>query len=136
MADAAAAWAVITPNGELAWYPLAAAGEVEALVSGERAPGALTTATVTLGGPLRVLASDIALLFPEDYPPNPVAQRVLAVLSGGRITQPWCSHVALVEYERDTGPGSIGEWLWPCEMSPDWAARITAAVAEATGKRG
>ena len=41
------AWAVITPDGHLAWYPLAATREVEALVGGTRAPGAPDTATVT-----------------------------------------------------------------------------------------
>ena len=130
------AWAVISPGGELAWYPLTATGEVEALVSGGRALGALDTATVTLGGPLRVLASDVALLFPEDYPFNPVAARALDVLSGGRLSQPWRGHVALVEYEQDTGPGSIGEWLWPCEMSPGWAQRVTEAVIAAGGREG
>lgn len=133
------AWAVITPAGELAWYPLTATAEVEALVSGERAPGALDTATVTLHGippgrgPLKVLASDIALLFPGDYPPSPVAARVLDILSGGRISQPWRGHVALVEYETDP---SDGEVLWPGEMCPHWAALIAAAVIAAGGQAG
>ncbi len=37
------ACAVISAAGELAWYPLQATAEVEALVSGEDAPGAIDT---------------------------------------------------------------------------------------------
>ncbi len=37
------ACAVISAAGELAWYPLQATAEVEALVSGEYAPGAIDT---------------------------------------------------------------------------------------------
>lgn len=129
------AWAVISPAGELMWYPLRATAEVEALVGGERAPGALDRATVTRAlfgrGPLKVLASDVALLFPEDYPPNPVAQVVLTRLSGGRITQPWRGHVALVEYEADRDAGEV---LWPGEMCPHWAQAIKTAVAQASGE--
>jgi hypothetical protein len=121
------AWAVISPAGELTWHPLAATAEVEAIVSGEYAPGALDKAFVN--GPLRVMASDVALLAPEHYPPNPLAQQVIAELSGGRIGQPWRGYVALVQYERDD---STGEWLWPGEMDAEWAERITAAVREAT----
>lgn len=131
------AWAVITPDGELAWYPLGATREVEALVGGTRAPGALDTATVTRAlfgrGPLKVLASDVALLFQEDYPPNPVAQAVLSALSGGRITQPWRGHVALVEYEADQATGEV---LWPGEMCPHWAGQVARAVAAAGGRTG
>lgn len=121
MADA---WAVIAPDGTVAWYPLSATTMVEDLVAGEVARGALDRAFVT--GPVRLMASDIALLFPDDYPANPLARRVLTALSGGRITQPWRGHVALVQYERDQ---DTGEWLWPGEMSPDWRAAIEAAVA-------
>jgi hypothetical protein len=135
MADA---WAVISPAGELTWYPLSGEREVRELVSGERAPGALDTATVTLHGippgrgPLKVLASDVALLFPDDYEPNPVAQRVLTALSGGRIRQPWRGHVALVEYERDQVSGEV---LWPGEMCPEWAEAIRMAVRRAQDDR-
>jgi hypothetical protein len=87
------AWAVISPAGELAWYPLQATAEVEALVSGEYAPGAIDTGQVD--GPLRVIASDIALVAPERYPPNPLAELVIMHLSGGRVTQPWRGQVAL-----------------------------------------
>lgn len=131
------AWAVISPAGELTWYPLRATAEVEALVGSERAPGALDTATVTRAlfgrGPLKVLASDVALLFPEDYPPNPLAQRVLAALSAGRITQPWRGHVALVEYEADPASGEV---LWPGEMCPHWAGVIKTAVQRASDSTG
>lgn len=131
------AWAVITPDGELAWYPLAATREVETLVGGTRAPGALDTATITLRsvpaghGPLKVLASDVALLFPEDYAPNPLAQRVIEVLSDGRIWQRWRGSVALVEYEADPVTGEV---LWPGEMCAHWAERVTSAVAAARGR--
>jgi hypothetical protein len=124
------AWAVISPDRHLAWYPLTETADVLAIVSGEYAPGALGGAFVA--GPLRVLASDVALLAPEHYPPNPLAKRVIAELSGGRIGQPWRGYVALVQYERD---GSTGEWLWPGEMSAEWAERITAAVYGSTGRR-
>jgi hypothetical protein len=124
------AWAVISPDGHLAWYPLTDTADVQAIVNGEYAPGALGGAFVT--GPLRVLASDVALLAPEHYPPNPLAQRVIAELSGGRVGQPWRGYVALVQYEQD---GATGEWLWPGEMSAEWAERITAALYGSTGRR-
>lgn len=117
------AWAVIGPDGNLTWYPLAATAEVEALVSGDYAPGALDRAFVT--GPIRLLASDVALLAPGRYPPNPVAQRVITILSGLRIRQPWRGYVALVQYERDE---ETREWLWPGEMAPAWVERITLTV--------
>jgi hypothetical protein len=117
------AWAVISPEGDLSWHSLAATANVEALVSGDYAPGALDRAFVA--GPVRLLASDVALLAPERYPPNPVAQYVITLLSGGRIAQPWRGYVALVQYDRD---GETGEWLWPGEMSQKWADAITAAV--------
>lgn len=125
------AWAVISPAGELTWYPMTRGREVEALVGGERASGALDTATVTSrgippgSGPLKVLASDVALLFPEDYPANPAAERVITELSGGRITQPWRGHVALVEYEIDE---ETREVLWPGVMSEQWQQRIREAA--------
>jgi len=121
---------VISPDGHLAWYPLTETADVQAIVSGEYAPGALGGAFVT--GPLRALASNVALLAPEHYPPNPLAQRVIAELSGGRVGQPWRGYVALVQYEQD---GATGEWLWPGEMSPEWAERITGALYGSTGRR-
>lgn len=124
----AAAWALISPAGDLTWRPLADTPEVEAVVSGEYAPGALDSAFVA--GPLRVMASDIALVVPDHYLPNPVAERVIAALSGGRIRQPWRGHVALVRYEQDA---ATGEWLWPSEMSPAWAELIAGAVGAAGG---
>jgi len=132
MADAAPrAWAVITPSGELAWYPLRATAEVEALVGGPVAPGALDTATVTIAGippgrgPLKVLASDIAAVFPDQYEANPLARTVLRALSGGRIDQPWRGTIALVEYEVDQDTREV---LWPGEMCPEWAEVIETAV--------
>jgi len=124
----AATWALTSPAGELTWRPLADTPEVEAIVSGEYAPGALDSAFVA--GPLRVMASDIALVAPDHYLPNPVAERVIAALSGGRILQPWRGHVALVQYEQDA---ATGEWLWPGEMSPVWAELIAGAVGAAGG---
>ena len=137
MADSVNAWAVISPAGELTWYPLSATAEVEALVGGPVAPGALDTATVTLHGippgrgPLKVLASDIALAFPEDYAPSPVARFVLAYLSGGRITQEWRGHVALVEYEVDQDTREV---LWPGGMYQHWAQDVIVAVNAAGGR--
>jgi hypothetical protein len=105
---------VISPDGHLAWYPLTETADVQAIVSGEYAPGALDGAFVT--GPLRVLASDVALVAPDHCPPNPLAQPVIADLSGGRVGQPWRGYVALVQYEQG---GATGEWLWPGEMSAE-----------------
>jgi hypothetical protein len=129
--DAHDAWAVISPAGELTWYPLKAERDVKALVGGPVAPGALDTATVTLHGippgrgPLKVLASDIALVFPDRYEPNPLAETVLRALSGGRIGQPWRGSVALVEYEVDPGTHEV---LWPGEMCSQWAEAIKTAA--------
>ena len=120
------ACAVISPDGHLAWYPLTETADVQAIVSGEYAPGALDGAFVA--GPLHVMASDVALLAPEHYPLNPLAQQVIAELSSGQIGQPWRGYVALVQYERDD---STGEWLWPGGMDAEWAERITAAMREA-----
>lgn len=127
------AYAVITPAGELHWYPLTRARDVEALVGGTVAPGALDTATVTTTGiprgcgPLKVVASDIGGLYPDDYPANPLAGRVIAALSGGRRSQAWHGTVALVEYEIDEDTREV---LWPGEMSPHWAEAILTAVRE------
>ena len=132
------AWAVISPTGELTWYPLRAERDVEALVGGAVAPGALDTATVTLAnippgrGPLKVLASDIALVFPEQYEPNPLAETVLRTLSGGRIDQPWRGAVALVEYEVDHNTHEV---LWPGEMCSQWAEAIKTAVRRGQDNR-
>lgn len=131
MADA---YAVITPDGELSWYPLGAAATVERLVGGTVAPGALATVTVTTAGipagcgPLKVIASDIGALFPADYPLNPVAGLMLTALSGGRYVQKWHGTVALTEYETDP---QTREVLWPGDMSPHWAQLIEAAAAKA-----
>lgn len=132
MADA---YAVITPAGELSWYPLAEAMVVEAMVGGTVAPEALTTAHVAAAripgrGPLRVLASDIAQIFPADYPVNPVAGLVLFSLSEGRVDQAWHGSVALVEYEADPRTGEV---LWPGVMSPRWVDVVTAVVGRAKG---
>jgi len=127
------AYAVITPDGNLHWYPLAGAADVEAMVGGTVAPGALDTVTVAGAripgrGPLKCLASDIALLFPGDYPPNPLAGAVLRELSGGRISQNWRGTVALVEYQADPRTGEV---LWPGGMSPRWAEMVDRAVRRA-----
>lgn len=127
------AYAVITPGGELSWYALGEIAAVEAMVGGAVAPGALDTTTVAPAripgrGPLKVLASDIALLFPEQYDLNPVARVVLRELSGGRIDQPWRGSVALVEYAVDPATGEV---LWPGEMSPRWVHVIGDAVRRA-----
>lgn len=130
---ASVAWAVISPPGELTWHPLNQERNVRAMVGGKVAPDALDTATVALHGipdgcgPLKVLASDIAAVFPEDYPPNPLAQKMLTELSGGRITQRWRGHVALVEYEIDQ---ETREVLWPGAMSEQWQQRIREAVQQ------
>jgi hypothetical protein len=127
------AYAVITPDGELSWYPLNRSAEVEALVGGMVAPGALDTVTVAPAripgrGPLKCLASDIALLFPDEYGLNPLARLVLADLSGGRRDQTWRGSIALVEYEADP---LTREVLWPGEMSPRWKDMVNAAVRRA-----
>jgi hypothetical protein len=128
------AYAVITPAGELSWYPLSKTAEVEALVGGTVAPGALDTVTVAPAripgrGPLKCLASDIGALFPDDYPANPLAGWVLMYLSGGRYDQAsWHGTVALTEYSADPVTGEV---LWPGEMSPRWADVITVAVGRA-----
>ena len=119
-------WAVISPAGDLTWYSQRQTDQVRRIVAGDYAPGAIATAWIR--PPLRVMASDIALAAPEHYEANPVARHVISGLSGGRITQPWRGHVALAEYEQDTGPGSIGEWLGPAEMSAAVKAAITAAA--------
>ena len=133
MADA---YAVITPAGELSWYPLERVRDVEAMVGGPVAPGALATVTVsnTRGrGPLKCLASDIGALFPTDYPINPVAGLVLIALSQGRLDQAWHGSVALVEYEADPGTGEV---LWPGEMSPPWVDVVNALVRRVHGMLG
>jgi hypothetical protein len=132
------AYALITPAGELHWHPLASGADVEAIVGGAVAPGALATATVAGSripgrGPLKVLASDIALLFPDQYEPNPLAEAVLRALSGGRVSQAWRGSVALVEYMADPVTGEV---LWPGEMSPRWIDVVSATVRRAQGTPG
>jgi len=127
------AYAVITPDGELSWYPLNRAAEVEAMVGGTVAPGALATVTVASAripgrGPLKAVASDVGALFPDAYPLNPLAGLVLADLSGGRHVQAWHGTVALTEYAADPVTREV---LWPGEMSPRWADIVNAAVRRA-----
>jgi len=127
------AYAVITPDGELSWYPLNRSAEVEAMVGGTVAPGALDTVTVAPAripgrGPLKCLASDVGALFPSDYPVNPVAGLVLAELSGGRRVQEWHGAVALTEYQADPRTREV---LWPGDMSPRWIDMVNAAVSRA-----
>lgn len=119
------AWAVITPDGDLAWYPLDATAEVEALVSSVITPGALESTLVT--GPIRAMACDSALL------PNAAARVAIAAMSEARITQPFCGHVALVQYGQDE---RTGDWLGPVEMEAMWRTRITRAVVLARGGWG
>jgi hypothetical protein len=135
MADA---YAVITPAGELSWYPLDRAADVEAMVGGPVAPGALATVTVANTripgrGPLKVLASDIGALFTADYPINPVAGLVLIALSQGRLDQAWHGSVALVEYAADPATGEV---LWEGEMSPRWIDVVNAVVGRVQGMLG
>jgi hypothetical protein len=127
------AYAVITPDGELSWYPLNRSAEVEAMVGGTVAPGALDTVTVAPAripgrGPLKCIASDVALLFPGEYDLNPLARLVLADLSGGRRDQTWRGAVALTEYLADP---LTREVLWPGEMSPRWIEMVNRAVSRA-----
>lgn len=122
MADA---WAVITPEGDLAWYPLDATAEVRDLVSSTITPGTLGLEFVT--GPIRAMACDSALL------PNPVARVAITSLSEARITQSWRGHVALVQCDQD---GRTGDWLGPTEMEDMWRRRITNAVMLARGGWG
>lgn len=112
-------WAVITPDGKLTWYPPAATAEVEKLVGGAY-PGALDRAWVA--GPLRLLASDVMLLFPDKFELNPTAEAAIALLSGGLKVQPWRGAVALYEIDQDG---------WSIVMCEDVALRISIAVAEA-----
>jgi hypothetical protein len=121
------AWAVIAPDGTLTWHPATATPTVEETVGGRH--GALDKATIT--GPLRLLASDVAAVFPGDYPENPVARDVLLVMSAGRIRQQWRGHVAITHYEQD---GHTGELLWPGPLSAADMTAIRKLVTEAGGR--
>jgi hypothetical protein len=126
-------YAVISPDGKLTWHPLGHGRDVEYMVGG-RFPGALDRPTVARAGawpgrgPLKVIASDVGQLFPEDYPDNPVAAAMITALSLGRLIQPWHGTVAFTEYATDPDNGEV---LWPGEMSPRWAAHIIAAYDRA-----
>lgn len=124
-------WVVIAPEGTVTFYLADATREVERLVAGHFR-GALDRGWVRQ--PLQVLASDMALLAPDKFAPNAVAEVVIANLSEGRKVQPWAGYVALVEYEQDSGPGSIGEWLGPTRMSDAWLGRVLEALAAAGAK--
>lgn len=125
------AWAVLAPDGAVTWHPLTDEVEVERIVGGRH--GALDRRFVLPDGrcPLRLVASDVARIFPEDYPANELAGLVLAILSQGKLVQAWRGHVALVCYDRDPG---TGEWLWPGEMDPAWGLRVRAAITVAQGR--
>jgi hypothetical protein len=128
MADA---WAVIAPGGDLAWYPLDAEGEVEALVSGDYAYAGLERALVT--GPIRVILSIGALRDQEHGVLNPVGRVVVTALSETRITKALRGYVALVQYDQSAHTGG---WLGPAEMGALWRERITKAVVLARGGWG
>jgi hypothetical protein len=121
---------VISPDGHLAWYPLTETGDVQAIVTGEYAPGALDGAFVT--GPLPRHRLRCRAARPAALPAEPARAAGDHGAFRGRIGQPWRGYIALAQYEQD---GSTGEWLWPGEMSAEWAERITAAVSGSTERR-
>ncbi|KGI79356.1 hypothetical protein IL38_23940 [Actinopolyspora erythraea] len=120
---------VITPHGELLPYTEQQEREVEELVGGHYGPTALDRAWIE--EPLRMMVSDLGLLAPEHFAPNPTATAVLTALAG-RQAQQLNGHVALFEMEQDSGPGSIGEWLWPTPMSAEWRRKVETAHQEVT----
>jgi hypothetical protein len=115
-------FAVIAPDGSLSWHPASQAQRVEELCAGAYATSSITSGAVM--GPVRYMASDLFLLFPEKFEPNETARAVLADLTGGKADQEFRGHIALSEYDQ----GGHG---FPTVMSAGWRERIEAAHRKA-----
>lgn len=115
------------PNGTLEWRPLEAEGEVRALIGGKYGASIVADAWVgpaaeSATASLRILASDLALAFAEDYEANPKAREVLLELSDDRVIQQQRGVVALCEYDK-APDGEVG---FPQRMGPDRVRQINA----------
>lgn len=124
--DGAPAFAVLHPNGTLEWKPLSADTEVRKLIGGKY--GESSVASAAWLGPagetapdtsLRILASDVTGVFPEEFALNDHARRVIVELSDDYVIQHWNGVVVLCEFDKDAHSGEVG---FPQAMS---AERIT-----------
>ncbi len=117
-------WAVVSPDGELTWYPFADTTTVERIVGGYFGP--TVTDAFFVAPPLRAHVSDVALLEPTHFAANPTAAAMVTRLSRGRLAYQLAGYMALTEYERTDD----GEWLGPGPLSAAWHQAITDAWLE------
>jgi hypothetical protein len=109
-----AAFVVMAPDGTVTWHNANAGEVVEEIVAGSY-PGLLGRSWLGPGCPLRIVASDVSALYPEEFEVNPLAERVIRGLSGGYIEQPWRGLVAV--YGHHDGFAEV--------MPREWVQRIT-----------
>jgi hypothetical protein len=113
-----AAFAVLSPDGTVTWHGVDAEKVVEETVAGAQ-PGALERRWLGPSCPLKVVASDVSALHPDDFAVNTLARRVIRGLSRGYIEQPWRGPVAV--YAHDEGYAEV--------MPREWVERITRLAA-------
>lgn len=113
-----AVFAVLSPDRTVTWHGADAEETVEKMVAGTQ-PGALERRWLGPSCPLKVMASDVFVLHPRDFPENPLARWIIQNLSRGYNLQYWRGIVAL--YAHDEG--------YPEVMPREWVERITRLAA-------
>ena len=105
---------MLHPDGRLEWLDVDADDEADKLAGGAE----VATARQWLGQscPLRLIASDVSMLFPDRFEPNPHAERVITALSQNYIHQSWRGVVVLFHPDQDG-------FCQP--MDPHWVQEIT-----------
>jgi len=117
--DTDAAFAVMSTTGILTWHSAHDTEAVEQMVAGPH-PGTLARQWLGPSCPLRIMASDVFAVFPDEFAVNPLAERVIRGLSGGYINQSWRGTVAV--YAHTDGFAET--------MSRRWAEQITRLAAQ------
>jgi len=113
-----AAFAVLSPDGTVTWHDVDAEEAVKKTVAGAR-PGALDRRWLGPSCPLKVMASDVSALYPNNFAENPLARWIIQNLSHGHTLQYWRGPVAV--YAHDEG--------FPEVMPRTWVERITQLLA-------
>lgn len=112
-----AAFVVLYPDGTNTWHTVEQGATVEEIVAGPY-PGALGRNWLGPACPLRIMASDVSALRPDEFDENGLADRVIRGLSDDYISQPWFGPVAV--YAHDEGFAEV--------MPNQWVERITRLV--------
>lgn len=118
-----AAYAVISPAGDVTWYPATAETRVREIIGGPHKAVGL----YSLPGVMALLASDVFATYPSLYAANGAAREVVDTLSAGRrysdVT--WGGPIAVFQLEPHPERDGLGGVT---VMSPQYRDLITRAV--------